>query len=67
MIGIWEWIIIILITLITVWAVGKKYKEDAPTIARTAGKSLREFKEGLKEIPKELNEIKDEVKEGFKG
>lgn len=54
MIGIWEWLGIIVLALIVLWILGKKFKEDAPTVARSAGRSISEFKEGLKEIPEAI-------------
>ena len=46
-IGMWEWVAIIIVTLIAIWVLGKKFKKDAPEVAKVAGKSINKFKEGL--------------------
>jgi Sec-independent protein translocase protein TatA len=58
MIGIWESIIILIAIVLLVLWLGKK----SPEMARTAGKSIAEFKQGLKELPKEVDTIKEEIK-----
>jgi TatA/E family protein of Tat protein translocase len=59
MIGTWESLVILVaVVLLVVW-VGKK----SPEMARNAGKSIREFKDGMKELPKAVEEIKQELKE----
>jgi len=58
MIGTWESIIILIAIVCLVLWLGKK----SPEMARTAGKSIAEFKQGLKELPEEVNAIKEELK-----
>ena len=50
MIGLWEWISIIALFFIAIWIFGKKFKQEAPTVARAAGESIKEFKEGIGKI-----------------
>ena len=58
MLGTWESVLILIaVVLLVVW-LGKR----SPDMARQAGKSVREFKEGLKELPKAIDEVKDEIK-----
>jgi sec-independent protein translocase protein TatA len=51
----WEWLIILLIALL-IW--GKRL----PDVARGLGKSLSEFKKGVKEAENAKDEVADEVK-----
>jgi len=58
MLGILEAAIIaILIILVVVW-LGKK----APETARGAGKSIAEFKQGLRDVPDAVKEVKEVIK-----
>jgi Sec-independent protein translocase protein TatA len=45
------------IAVLVLW-LGRK----SPELARTAGKSIAEFKKGMKEMPEAVNEIKEELK-----
>jgi Sec-independent protein translocase protein TatA len=58
MIGTWETILILVAIVVLVAWLGKK----SPKMARTAGESIAEFKKGMKEMPKELDDIKKELK-----
>lgn len=58
MLGIWETLAIIAVVVGFVLWFGKK----APETARTAGKTVAEFKQGLKELPKAIDEVKEELK-----
>jgi len=58
MLGIWETIVIAILVIIVVIWFGKK----APETARSAGKSIAEFKAGLRDIPDAIKEVKDEIK-----
>jgi len=58
MIGIWETIAIAVIVIAFILWFGKK----APETARSAGKSIAEFKKGLKELPDAVEEVKTELK-----
>lgn len=49
MIGLWE-IIGILVLVAIIYFIGKK----APALARNTGKSISEFKRGIKNIPEEV-------------
>jgi len=62
MIGFWEWIMILVLFFVAFVIFGKKFKKDAPDMARSAGESIREFKEGFKGVPKATKEFVDEVK-----
>jgi Sec-independent protein translocase protein TatA len=57
MIGVWEVVAISIVAFI-VYKLGK----DAPSIAKNAGKSVAEFKAGLREIPDAIKEVKEEIK-----
>jgi Sec-independent protein translocase protein TatA len=57
MIGIWESIVIAVIVVAFILWFGKK----APDTARSAGKCISEFKQGLKELPKAVDEVKEEL------
>jgi len=58
MIGIWETLIILGVVLLTVIWFGKK----SPEIGKGVGKTIREFKKGISEVPKEINKMKEELK-----
>ena len=58
MIGTWESLVILVAIILLVLWLGKK----SPDLARTAGKSVSEFKKGLKEVPEEIGKIKEELK-----
>lgn len=58
MFGLGESIVIVIVVFILVLWLGKK----SPDIAKSAGQSIREFKEGMKELPKQIEEIKTEIK-----
>lgn len=58
MIGTWEAITILIAIAVLVLWLGRK----SPELARTAGKSIAEFKKGMKELPEEINEVKEELK-----
>ena len=51
----WEWLVILLIALL-IW--GRRL----PEVARGLGKSLSEFKKGVKEAENAKDEVADEVK-----
>ena len=55
-IGPWQWVIIALVILLLFG--GRKI----PELMRGLGKGVKEFKTGMKEAEKEINEIKSEVK-----
>jgi TatA/E family protein of Tat protein translocase len=57
MIGTWEFILIVSVILILFLVLGKKL----PEFSRNAGRSVREFKEELKEVPRNINEVKEEI------
>jgi sec-independent protein translocase protein TatA len=50
----WEWIVILIVALLIF---GKKL----PEVARGLGKSLTQFKKGLREVEDEKDEVTDEV------
>lgn len=54
-----EWIIIGVIAIIVLFGGAKKI----PELARALGKALGEFKKGRREMDRELNEAKKEVKD----
>jgi len=58
MLGIWETIAIAVIVIAFILWFGKK----APETARSAGRSIAEFKKGLKELPEAIDEVKEEIK-----
>ena len=51
-IGVWEWVIIALVVLLLFG--GKKI----PELMRGLGKGVKNFKEGMKEVENDVNEIK---------
>lgn len=57
MLGTWEMIAIVVAILFLVLWLGKK----SPDMARTAGKSIAEFKAGIKELPDALEDVKKEI------
>ena len=54
-IGVWEWVIIGLCVLLLFG--GKKI----PELMRGLGKGVKNFKEGLKDVEKEVDEIKKDL------
>ncbi len=53
--GGWEWIIVLIIALLIF---GKKL----PNTMRSIGKSVVEFKKGLKGVKDEVDEVEEEIK-----
>lgn len=53
--GGWEWIIVLVIALLIF---GKKI----PNTMRSIGKSVVEFKKGLKGVKDEIDEVEEEIK-----
>ena len=51
----WEWIIIALVVLLLFG--GKKI----PELMRGLGKGVKSFKEGMKDVEKEVKDIKDDL------
>jgi TatA/E family protein of Tat protein translocase len=58
MLGVWESIAIIVAVIVFILWFGKK----APDTARSAGKCISEFKQGLKELPDAIEEVKKEAR-----
>lgn len=58
MLGFTESLIVIIVLALAVYFLGRK----SPEIARQTGKSISEFKAGLKEIPEAIKEAKEEIK-----
>ena len=54
-IGPWQWVIIALVILLLFG--GRKI----PELMRGLGKGVKEFKTGMKEAEKEINEIKSDI------
>ncbi len=54
-IGVWEWVIIALVVLLLFG--GKKI----PELMRGLGKGVKNFKEGMKEVENDVNEIKKDI------
>ena len=54
-IGVWEWVIIALVVLLLFG--GKKI----PELMRGLGKGVKSFKQGMKEVEGEMNEIKKDI------
>ena len=54
-IGPWQWVIIALVILLLYG--GRKI----PELMRGLGKGVKEFKTGMKEAEKEINEIKSDI------
>ena len=54
-IGVWEWVIIALVVLLLFG--GKKI----PELMKGLGKGVRSFKDGVKGVEDEVNEIKKDV------
>ena len=54
-IGVWEWVIIALVVLLLFG--GKKI----PELVRGLGKGVKNFKEGMKEVENDVNEIKKDI------
>ncbi len=57
MIGIWETICITILLFVAVIWFGKK----SPEIGKGVGKTIREFKKGISEVPKEIDKMKKEL------
>jgi sec-independent protein translocase protein TatA len=55
----WEWIVILVVALLIF---GRRLPEMLPKIARSIGKSLHEFKEGVKEVEETKDELEEDVK-----
>jgi sec-independent protein translocase protein TatA len=51
----WEWIVILVVALLI-------FGKRLPEIARSIGKSLTEFKKGIKEAEQTKDELEDDVK-----
>jgi sec-independent protein translocase protein TatA len=51
----WEWIVILVVALLI-------FGKRLPDVARSIGKSLTEFKKGLKEGKQAKDELEDDVK-----
>jgi sec-independent protein translocase protein TatA len=51
----WEWLVILVIALLV-------FGKRLPDVARSIGKSLTEFKKGIKEAEQTKDELEDEVK-----
>jgi sec-independent protein translocase protein TatA len=51
----WEWLVILVVALLI-------FGRRLPEIARSIGKSLTEFKKGIKEAEKTKDELEDDVK-----
>lgn len=56
-IGPWEWVLIALVVLLLFG--GKKI----PELMRGMGKGVKSFKEGMKDVEEEVNEIKKDIEE----
>mgnify|MGYP003403944204 FL=1 len=54
-IGVWEWVIIALVVRLLFG--GKKI----PELMRGLGKGVKNFKEGMKEVENDVNEIKKDI------
>ena len=54
-IGMWEWVIIALVVLLLFG--GKKI----PELMRGLGKGVKSFKDGMKEVENEMEEIKKDI------
>lgn len=54
-IGVWEWVIIALVVLLLFG--GKKI----PELMKGLGKGVKSFKEGMKEVENDVNEIKKDI------
>ena len=55
MIGLWE-IIGILLLIAIIYLVGKK----APSLGRNIGRTIKEFKQGITQVPEEIKKGMDE-------
>ena len=54
-IGVWEWVIIALVVLLLFG--GKKI----PELMRGLGKGVKSFKQGMKEVENDINDIKKDI------
>lgn len=62
MIGLWE-IILMLLLVAIIYFIGKK----APGLARNTGRSISEFKQGIKNVPEEIKKgMKEQDEESSK-
>jgi sec-independent protein translocase protein TatA len=52
--GGWEWIVVLVVAVLI-------FGRRLPEIARGVGKSVTEFKKGIKEAQHEVNEVVDDV------
>ena len=51
----WEWLVILVVALLV-------FGKRLPDVARSIGKSLTEFKKGIKEAEQTKDELEDDVK-----
>lgn len=56
--GTWEWIIVLVIALLI-------FGRRLPDIARSLGKSITEFKKGVKETKDDVEDVAEDVKKSI--